>query len=294
MNVRSYIATISQHDGLNFILTNGFPRRLATRFVGWFSRIEQPWVRDLSIRVWRIFCDIDLSEAKKTRFTSLRDCFVRELKEGARPVNPDPIIVTSPCDGIVGACGRVEDGELFQVKGSRYPLAELLGDAQLAESYDGGCYVTLRLTAGMYHRFHAPQDCRVEAVTHLWGEVWNVNPPTLARVDKLFCRNERAVIQTQLEQSGERLTLIAVAAVLVAGIRLRFLDLVVDPRCSLRPIAVPCTNRFHKGQEMGWFEHGSTIILLSAKGTAILDTIRPGSVVCMGEALLKLASCDRE
>lgn len=239
MSVRSSIATISQHGGLNFALTNRlFPRRLATRLVGWFSRIEQPLVRDLSIRVWRLFCDVDLRDAKKSRFTSLHDCFVRELREGARPLDPDPAAAVSPCDGIVGACGRIEGGELLQVKGSAYPLAELLGDEGLAELYRGGSYVTLRLTAGMYHRFHAPQGCHVEAVTHLWGDVWNVNSHALARVPKLYCRNERAVVQTRLDPGGERLTLVAVAAVLVAGIRLRFLDLILDPRRSSRPVPI--------------------------------------------------------
>ncbi|MBE7157494.1 MAG: phosphatidylserine decarboxylase [Rhodospirillales bacterium] len=287
MSVRSFIATISQHDGLNFMLTNRIPRRLATRFMGWFSRIEQPLVRDLSIRTWQLFCDLDLREAKKSRFTSLRDCFIRELKEGARPLDPEPSSIVSPCDGIVGACGTVENGKLFQVKGSAYPLAELLGDKQLAESYRGGPYVTLRLTAGMYHRFHAPQDCRVDAVTHLWGDTWNVNPPTLARVKKLYCRNERAVIQTRLEPGGERLILVAVAAVLVAGIRLRFLDLVVDPRRSAGSMPVPGKNRLRRGQEMGWFEHGSTIIVLGDRGLSIANAITTGSTVRMGEALLR-------
>ena len=290
MGVRSYIATISQYEGLNFALTNRIPRRLATRFVGWFSRIEQPLVRDLSIRVWRLFCDLDFREAKKSEFTSLRDCFIRELKEGARPIDLDPATVVSPCDGIVMACGTVEGGELLQVKGSRYSLATLLGDDELAQSYRDGCYVTLRLTAGMYHRFHAPQDCRVEAVTHLWGDVWNVNPPTLARVERLYCRNERAVIQTRLEADGSRLALVAVAAMLVAGIRLRFLDLVVDPRRAPRPVPVPCANHFGKGQEMGWFEHGSTIIVLGAKGMAISASVEPGATVRMGESLLLLTA----
>src|SRR6202011_5964853 len=102
--------------------------------------------------------------AKKTRFTSLHDCFIRELKEGARPVDPDPAILVSPCDAIVGACGTIANGELLQVKGRPYPLHELLGDFDRANGYVGGRYATLRLTAGMYHRFHAPHDCAVGQV----------------------------------------------------------------------------------------------------------------------------------
>ena len=79
-----------QQEDINFLLTNRIPRRLLTQFMGWFSKIEQPLVRDASIGLWRLFSDLDLSEAKKTKFASLHDCFIRELKDGARPVDPDP------------------------------------------------------------------------------------------------------------------------------------------------------------------------------------------------------------
>ena len=87
MTVRSAFLRILQQEDLNFLLTNRSPRRLATRFMGWFSRIEQPLVRDLSIGVWRFFSGLDLSEAKKTQFRSMHDCFIRELKDGARPID---------------------------------------------------------------------------------------------------------------------------------------------------------------------------------------------------------------
>ena len=90
MTVRSAILNILQQEDLNFLLTNRIPRRLATRFMGWFSRIEQPLVRDLSIGVWRFFSGLDLREAKKTQFRSMHDCFIRELKDGARPIDVDP------------------------------------------------------------------------------------------------------------------------------------------------------------------------------------------------------------
>src|SRR5215813_14787054 len=107
MTIRSAIAKVCQQEDLNFLLTNRIPRRLVTRFMGWFSRIEQPLVRDLSIGVWRFFSDLDLSEAKTTQFRSMHDCFTRELKDGARPIDGDPAVLVSPCDAIVGACGTV-------------------------------------------------------------------------------------------------------------------------------------------------------------------------------------------
>src|SRR5258708_36457702 len=153
MTVRSLIARVFQQEHLNFVLTNRIPRRLATRFMGWFSKIEQPLVRDASIAVWRLFCDLDLSDAKKTQFKSLHDCFIRELEEGARPADTDPDTLVSPCDAIVGASGPIAGTDLLQVKGSRYSLEELLGDRELAEFYRDRCYATLRLTPAMHPRF---------------------------------------------------------------------------------------------------------------------------------------------
>src|SRR5229473_7349316 len=98
MTVKNLIAAFTQQEDLNFLLTNRVPRAALTRFMGWFSKIEQPWVRDMSIACWRLFSDLDLSEARKTDFKSLHDCFTRELKPGLRPADPDPSIVVSPCD----------------------------------------------------------------------------------------------------------------------------------------------------------------------------------------------------
>jgi phosphatidylserine decarboxylase len=293
MTLRTQMLRLFAQEDLNFLLTNRIPRRLATRLMGWLSKIEQPLVRDISIGTWRLFSDLDLSEAKKTQFKSLHDCFIRELKDGARPIDADPDTLVSPCDAIVVACGTIAGTDLLQVKGSRYSLEELLRDRELAASYRDGCYATLRLTAAMYHRFHAPHDCRVEQVAHIWGDVWNVNPIALARVDKLYCRNERVVMRTRLQATGRLVTLVPVAAILVAGIRLRFLDLIVDPRQS-GPIAVPSDAPFRKGQEMGWFEHGSTIIVLAPSGFALSGNVQAGCAIRMGEALMRPAREDGE
>jgi phosphatidylserine decarboxylase len=274
MTKRTISTRLFSEGSLNFILTNGFPRRTATRFAGWFCRVRQPLVRDLSIAVWRRFCDVDLADAKKARFDSLHDCFVRELRDGARPVDPSPRTVVSPCDAITGSCGTIRGDELLQVKGSPYTLNELLRDESTTADLKGGIYATLRLTAGMYHRFHAPHDVRVESVRHVPGGVWNVNPPTLERIDRVFCRNERAVIRLRIEPSGQLIVLVAVAAVLVAGIRLRLGDAVVDPR-QLGNGPVPSTN-FSKGDEMGWFEHGSTIIVLAPAGFTLAPGVQAG------------------
>jgi phosphatidylserine decarboxylase len=199
MTIRGFISVLTQQEDLNFLLTNRIPRAAVTRFMGWFSKIEQPLIRDFSIACWRLFSDLDLSEARKTSFKSLHDCFTRELRPGLRPSDPDPSIVVSPSDGIIGAFGAIADTELFQVKGAPYSLLDLLGDPALVDAHRNGRFITLRLTSSMYHRFHAPHDCRIEQVTFISGDTWNVNPIALKRVERLFCKNERAVIRTRLD-----------------------------------------------------------------------------------------------
>ena len=285
MNARSLIERLTQQEDINFLFSNRIPRRFVTRFMGWWSRIEHPWVCNGSIALWRLFSDLDLSEAKTTRFKSLHDCFTRELQPGARPIDMDPTHLVSPCDGLVGGCGTIEKGTLLQAKGFLYPLSELLADAQLAQYYEGGQYATLRLTSSMYHRFHAPADCRVEQVNYISGDAWNVNPIALKRVDRLFCKNERAVIRCRLA-SQQLLTLVPVAAILVASIRLRFLDVLLHLRYR-GPNIIPCDAALHRGEEMGWFEHGSTIIVLAPAGFRLGEGVSQGARVKMGQALLR-------
>jgi phosphatidylserine decarboxylase len=287
MTLRSILANITQQEDINFALTNRIPRRLATRFMGWFSKIELPPVRDASIAVWRLFSDLDLSEAKKTRFKSMHDCFIRELKEGARPIDPDPSVLVSPCDGIAGASGRINGTEVMQIKGLAYTLEELLDGCDLAAACRNGTYVTLRLKSSMYHRFHAPYDCRVKQVRYISGDAFNVNPIALRRVEKLFCKNERAVIQVRLSRQDHLVMLVPVAAILVASIRLHCLDVPLTLQYE-GPHVIPCDAPFAKGQEMGWFEQGSTIVVLAPAGFTLCENIQEGSLIRMGQPLMRI------
>jgi phosphatidylserine decarboxylase len=285
MTIRGLIARFTQQEDLNFLLTNRIPRAALTRFMGWFSKIENPFVRDASIGCWRLFSDLDLSEAKKTEFKSLHDCFTRELRPGLRPADPDPSVVASPSDGIIGAHGRIADTELFQIKGAPYSLLDLLGDPALVEQHRNGRFLTLRLTSSMYHRFHAPYDATIKRVTFIHGDVWNVNPIALKRVERLFCKNERAVLRTRLS-TGEALTLVPVAAILVASIRLHFLDVTLNAQ-SRGPVDFPCFARVKKGDELGWFEHGSTIIVLAPESFEFAENVADGVRIRAGEPLLR-------
>lgn len=292
MSLRQKIQKILIQEDLNFLLTNRLPRRWLTQFMGRFSKIEHPWVRDASIATWKFFSALDLSEAKKTEFRSMHDCFTRELKEGARPVDMSAQVMSSPVDAIVGAHGLVQHGQVFQAKGFPYALQDLIGDEPHLEDWQNGYFVTLRLTSSMYHRFHAPFDCIVEKVRYFSGDTWNVNPIALKRVQKLFCKNERAFIQAKLEGAGpcqgKRIALVPVAAILVASIRLHFLDVLLHLKYS-GPKVIDCHAVFTKGQKMGWFQHGSTVIVLAPKGFTLDEGLSDGSSIRMGQALMRWA-----
>jgi phosphatidylserine decarboxylase len=286
MNDLTLLARIVQQEDINFLLTNRIPRRLLTQLMGRLSRIESEWFCRLGIGVWQLFTDLDLSEAQRTRFGSLHACFTRELKAGARPVDADAACLTSPSDGILGASGTVTGGMVLQAKGFPYPLLDLLGDPELVRYYEGGRFATLRLTSSMYHRFHAPYDCRVERVDYVSGDTWNVNPIALARVERLFCKNERAIVRCRLP-SGALVTLVPVAAILVASMRLHFLDVLLHLRYR-GPNVMPCDAPLGKGEEMGWFEHGSTIIVFTPPDMELRHGLASGDRLRMGEPLFRI------
>ena len=285
--MKNAIRRLLLQEDLNFLLTNRVPRLLLTRFMGWFSKIRNPIVCRISIATWKLFTDLDLSDARKQRFDSLHDCFTRELVPGARVFDADPDVLASPCDAIVGACGRAAGNEVFQAKGFPYRMEDLFGPSNDVAPYRDGTYVTLRLTSAMYHRFHAPHDCEVEHVTYLSGDAWNVNPIALARVERLFCRNERAVLRARLARGGIPIAIVPVAAILVASMRFRFLDVLLHLRYR-GPNEIPVRARFAKGDEMGGFEHGSTIIVFAPKGFELHDGIVPGARIRAGQGLMRL------
>jgi phosphatidylserine decarboxylase len=286
MTARSAVMRLLMQEDLNFLLTNRLPRRFMTKFVGKIAGIEHPLVSRPALAAWQFFARPDMADSAASRFTSLRDGFTRALRIGARPFDPDPQIIASPCDAIVGAHGPIDGDRLYQVKGFPYRLGDLIPDPSLVERFRDGSFVTLRLTAGMYHRFHAPADMRVTGVTYVSGDRWNVNPIALKRVERLFCRNERAVIEGEVV--GVPLLLVPVAAILVASIRLNFVDTKPMARelgATRRALDVTLT----KGEEMGWFEHGSTIIVFVPAGVTLDTALAEGVMIRAGEALARSA-----
>lgn len=286
-SVRAAIARVVESDGLGFVVTNALPRRQAGRFMRWFSRVEHPLVRDLSMAVWQAFGgDLRLDEARTRDFRSVHECFVRDLKPDARPIDHDPGLLVSPCDGIVMAGGPIESTTLVQAKGLTYTLDELLLDRALVDRHRDGRFVTLRLTSTMYHHFHAPAAGSVTRVTLVPGDRWNVNPSTVARVRRVYCRNTRAILPLVLD-SGLHVTLVAVGAILVSSVYFRFLSEGLDDSVS-EVKDLPCAATFARGEDLGHFRHGSTIVMLVERDVSLSEHVGPGVTVRVGQPLWRL------
>ncbi|MEY3953606.1 MAG: phosphatidylserine decarboxylase [Pseudomonadota bacterium] len=283
MKSSSLIQQLLSQESLNFWLTNRIPRVLFTRWMGKISHIRHPIFVRLALYLWKEFSPLDLTEAQSQSFESIHDCFVRQLKPGSRLFVEGEEVFCSPCDAIVGAKGKVCQGELLQAKGMVYSLSDLLQSEIDAQSCDGYEYVTLRLTSTMYHHFHAPSDLTLQHLRYVHGDVWNVNPPTLKRIQSLFAKNERAVLRATMHQSQQTFWMVPVAAVLVASMRFTFSDIHLHLGYQ-GPTEVNLLASLRKGERMGWFEHGSTLILLIPPGWTWCGP-QPGETVLAGQAL---------
>ena len=279
MTLRTEMLRVLEQEDINFLLTNRIPRRLLTRFMGWFSRIEQPLVRDLSIGAVALLLRSG-SERGEEDAVSQHARLLHPGAQGRRPAGRSRS--GHPGQPLRRDRRRMRRRspatELFQVKGISLHAAGSAGrPAARREAYRNGCYVTLRLTSSMYHRFHAPHDCRVEQVTYISGDTWNVNPIALqARREAVLQERARGPCARAHRRRPRR---DAGAGRGHPGGQ----HPAAFPRCAAAlsrtagRMSSPATPRFEKGQEMGWFEHGSTIIVLAPNGFSLCDNVRKGA-----------------
>lgn len=270
------------------------PRSLLSRAAGRFAELRWPGpLQRCQLRGFARVFGIDLGEVRDPleSFASLQAFFTRALRDGVRPLDPDPAALLSPCDGAWGLSGEIREGRLFQLKGHAYALAELLASESDARSYEGGEYATLYLSPRDYHRFHSPADVRIERALHVPGTLWPVNRAGLELVPGLFARNER--ICTHARGASGPLCLVAVGATMVGKVRLAF-DASLATQASRRRTTersyAGAEPRLARGAEWGRFEFGSTLVLLLAPGTARLEPSEPGTPVRMGRRIGRLGA----
>ena len=240
---------------------------------------------------WRAFAravGADLAEVGEplASFASLQDFFTRALREGARPVDPDPAALVAPCDGRWGEAGRIADGALLQVKGRPYSLAALLGDEATAKAFEGGWFATFYLAPRDYHRFHAPCDAYVARAVHIPGSLWPVNRIGLDGVPGLFAENERicAFLRRHRDDANESVAIAAVGATLVGKVHVNFDDTLTTNTGDRTPRwrAYRTPPRLAKGAEWGRFEFGSTLVMAAAPRALELAPEPPGTLLRLG------------
>ena len=270
------------------------PGALYSALVGAGARVRVP--RPLRRPFYGAFAravGADVSEARDPldAYPSLGDFFARRLRDGCREVDTAGDALVSPCDGVVAASGRADDGVLIQAKGRDYQLAALVGDDELAAQLRGGTYSTIYLSPKDYHRVHAPLGGRVARYDYLPGTFWPVNPRFVRRVDGLFARNERVVITLDVPNVGP----VAVVMVGAAGVGNLWLAHAAGARVpdgqtrhwrghGAKRLAVAPHTSIDAGDELGAFLLGSTVVLVFPPGAVALD-VGEGAKVRCGERI---------
>lgn len=270
------------------------PQKTLTAAVHWLMRVRTPWVKNALIRGIGKAADINFSEAANpdpAHYPSFNAFFTRELKPGARPLDPDPLALLSPCDGRISECGPIRDGRIYQAKGHDYSLQALLADDPACQALRGGSFWTIYLSPRDYHRVHMPLAGTLRRMIYVPGKLYSVAPYTVRHVPGLFAVNERVVCIFETEFGP--LAQVLVGAMLVAS-----MDTVWAG--TVTPARVPALQRQHygagevaleRGAEMGRFNMGSTVVMALPPGAVTGDFADlPGATdpVRLGQRLASL------
>lgn len=267
------------------------PQRLLGRLVYHLARCRRSWVSRPLIGWFARRYEVDLREAEHSRpesYASLNEFFTRRLKPGARPIAGDERTLISPVDGFLTEFGTADGGELIQAKGLRYRLDALLGEpADRVGVLMSGSYATLYLAPHQYHRVHLPLAGALQKTRYIPGRRYSVNSHTAAVLPGLFCRNERVVCW--FETAAGPMAVVLVGALNVSSITTGWLGEIAGGRARVWEGAEHSGRCFVRGEEIGRFNLGSTVVLvLPPDQAAWRPTLAPGQAVRMGQALASL------
>lgn len=266
------------------------PQHALSRLVGAIAGSRIGFLRRALIAAFLRHYPVDLAEAARTDptdYDSFNDFFTRRLRPGARPPDSDPRAMLCPVDGIVSQAGRIEEDSLLQAKGIRYSAATLLGgDAATAAEFRGGAFATLYLAPHNYHRIHMPCAGTLRLARFVPGDLFSVNAATAAAVPSLFARNER--IACVFDTAAGPMAVVLVGALFVGSMSLAWAG-AVRPRARRAVTELPARDPFialDRGAELGWFNMGSTVIVMFApQGPSLVEGLAPGSAVRVGQRL---------
>jgi phosphatidylserine decarboxylase len=270
------------------------PQKLLCRVVYRLSRSRRPWLRKLLIRGFVALYDVDLGEAATDdidAFATFNDFFTRALAPGARPLAGDDSVIACPADGRLTEFGRLDADRLLQAKGISFTAGSLLGETpELLERFHGGSFLTIYLAPHDYHRVHAPVAGQLDRCRYIPGRRFSVNLATASAIDGLFCRNERVALW--LSSDVGYAVVVMVGALNVSSLTTALTgEIESGPERLVAPAVAPVLAR---GDELGRFNLGSTVIAMLPRGAAEWDeTLAPGQTVRMGQALGRLLAPGR-
>jgi len=277
-------------DRLFVLLQYTLPRFWLTSVVYRITRIRQTAVKDFMISKFTRLYDVDIDDVKldvPKDFATFNDFFIRELENDARPIDDDPSSIISPVDGTVSAAGAISGEHIFQAKGLHYTLEDLLAtDTQEARAFVGGMFATIYLAPHNYHRVHAPLDGEIVAARYVPGDLFSVNTATVANVPGLFRRNERLVLH--FTTASGPAVLIFVGALNVGSISTPWSGEVRPRRHGVVEIIEldDGPHEIKKGDLLGWFNMGSTVIVLLPANTCDWNSdLKPNATLRMGETI---------
>ncbi len=275
-------------DQLLVLPQHVLPQRALSHAVRWITRQEWPAVVPRAIRSFCTHYRVSLDEAQVSdpeAYPSFNAFFTRALKPGARPIADAAVV--SPADGKISQLGRIEQGRLIQAKGKTFSLEALLGgDTALAAKLDGGCFAVIYLAPRDYHRVHSAVDCTVDEVCFVPGLRYSVNDRTSRVVDGLYARNERVVLSGQCGFGP--CAQVLVGAMLVSSMSVKDFDLETLERGATAAVreTLPSPLRRARGEELGRFNMGSTVVLVLPPGApGWATTLAAGQPVVMGQRL---------
>lgn len=267
------------------------PHHLISRLVFRAARWRTPFTTSV-IRWFVRRYGVDLSEAVEpdpAAYATFNQFFTRALKPGIRPMPDDTAVWVSPCDGRVSQLGAIQSGNLLQAKGRDYTVQRLLGgDTALARRFDQGQFATIYLSPGDYHRVHMPCDGELREMIHVPGRLFSVSPVTVRQVPEIFARNERLVCL--FDTAHGPMALVLVGAINVAAIETVWAGIVTPPagvEVNRWSYGGQTGMNIHlsRGQEMGRFNMGSTVVMLMPEGLTLDTRWHPQSAIQLGERL---------
>lgn len=267
------------------------PQHALTKLAGKLSHSKQRWLKDKLIRILLRDYPVNLAEALEsdpTQYASFHDFFTRQLKPGCRPIDDLSNGIVSPCDGAISEMGKIKDDTLIQAKNHTYRVADLLADAKDAAAFRNGHFMTVYLAPQDYHRVHMPIAGEIEKLRYVPGKLFSVNPLTAEHIPNLFARNERVI--TFFRSQHGSFAIILVGAMIVGSIHTQWGE-TNKPHKGKRVITKEYSKSSNsnllidKGDEMGYFALGSTVILLFAQDLAWEYDLNQQSRIVVGQRI---------